>query len=265
MKKILLIITLIISLCLITGCGKTTTVESLDLSDLENRLDKLNDGTFYPSLIDTDSMEEFSSSLTYIYDFEYEELFGIDNTLVSANESSIKYNSDTKQLLAIIKPTESDVDIKKSMDSFCDKLESCLVTEYEGYLIYISSDDNKAVLENIKNTKAKIFNNMLALDDELFESTTGISPDMVDEYLMKMPMMMTSSSTYIIVKPKAENYDEVKSLLDKYMESLESTWEMYLPDQYDLVKNRLELSYGDYLIYVVSSDNDLVENEITKG
>lgn len=34
--------------------------------------------------------------------------------------------------------------------------------------------------------------------------------------------------------------------------------ETYLPEQYELVKNRLEKEYGDYLIYIVSSNNDLV-------
>lgn len=266
MKKNLLISTLIFSLCLITGCSKEENT-SLDLQKLEVKIDELNDGVFKPVLVDADSMEEFTSSLNYIYDFEYEKLFDLDSDLVTESDSSVKYNSETKELLAIIKAADEDNDeeIKSSMEAFCNKLNSCLITEFNGYLIYISSSDNDGVLEKIKNTNSKIFNNMMTFDDELFESTTGISTDLVEEYLMKVPMMMTSSSTYIIVKPTENGYDEVKKLLDEYMKTLESTWQMYLPDQYDLVKNRLVKEYGDYLIYIISSDNELVYNAVVES
>ena len=46
------------------------------------------------------------------------------------------------------------------------------------------------------------------------------------------------------------------------MEKLEQQWQTYLPDQYELVKNRLEKEYGEYLIYIISTDNDLVFKEI---
>ena len=37
------------------------------------------------------------------------------------------------------------------------------------------------------------------------------------------------------------------------MTNLEEQWSTYLPDQYELVKNRLEEKYGDYLIYIISN------------
>lgn len=59
-----------------------------------------------------------------------------------------------------------------------------------------------------------------------------------------------------------EKKDVVKEKLDTYMTNLEEQWKTYLPDQYELVKNRLVKEYGDYLIYIVSSDNEAVFNEI---
>ena len=42
------------------------------------------------------------------------------------------------------------------------------------------------------------------------------------------------------------------------MDNLEEQWSTYLPDQYELVENRLEEEYGEYLIYIISNDNELV-------
>ena len=49
------------------------------------------------------------------------------------------------------------------------------------------------------------------------------------------------------------------------MKKLETQWETYLPDQYELVKNRKEVKIGDYLVYIVSNNNDLVFDTISKN
>ena len=102
----------------------------------------------------------------------------------------------------------------------------------------------------------------MEVKDEMLSTQFGIEKEMVEEYLIKMPMMITSSNTYIIVKPAEGKEKEVKEKLDTYMVNLEEQWKTYLPDQYELVKNRLFKDYGDYLIYIVSSDNEAVFNEI---
>ena len=53
------------------------------------------------------------------------------------------------------------------------------------------------------------------------------------------------------------------------MARLESTYEFYGPGQLKLVQDRKVKKIGDYLIYIVSTDNDLVfdtikNNEITE-
>lgn len=261
MKKNIIVITIVISLFVVTGCNKNDEVIKLDLDKIESSLTTLNDGKFSLTMVNPDVMEEYSDSLTYIYDFEYEEIFGLSSESIDINDSVIKYNKDNNDLLAIIKSSDNEA-VELSMDKFCS---DCLKEEWNGYLIYILSSDNDSVLEKIKNTTTPIFNEMMDADGEFFESTTGISEDLLEEYLMKVPMMMTSSATYIILNPVDENVDEVKSLMDEYMESLESTWEMYLPAQYDLVKSRLFEEYGEYLIYIISSDNELVLDAIKEN
>ena len=41
-----------------------------------------------------------------------------------------------------------------------------------------------------------------------------------------------------------------------YMKKLEDQWSNYLPDQFELVEDRLVEEYNGYLIYIVSSDNE---------
>ena len=46
------------------------------------------------------------------------------------------------------------------------------------------------------------------------------------------------------------------------MTASENQWEHYIPEQYELVKNRKVEKIGDYLVYIVSTDNNLVFNTI---
>lgn len=255
MQKKILMGALVAGVFTFTGCNKVEDL-SLNLNSIENKIVNLNDGVFSVQMVNTDIMEEYSEPLTYIYDFEYEELFNLDKTYVDSNDSVIKYNSETNELLAIINYIDKD-EVEKSMDEFCEELE-CTITEYENYLIYINSSDNDSVITDIKNSNTPIFNEMLKAEGEFFESTTKISEDDLEEYLMQIPAMMTSSATYIILNPKEGKEESVKQAMEEYMANLEKSWEMYLPDQYDLVKNRLEVEYGEYLIYIISSDNELV-------
>ena len=97
----------------------------------------------------------------------------------------------------------------------------------------------------------------------LEEALTGVKVDDVDEFLVKNSVM-TQASSYFILKPTEGKKDAVKDAMDKYMETLEENWKTYLPDQYELVKNRLEEEYGDYLVYIISTDNELVYKTIKK-
>ena len=90
----------------------------------------------------------------------------------------------------------------------------------------------------------------------------GVKESWVEESLVMNSAIIVNSNLYFIIKPKKENSEDVQKAVDKYMVDLEEQWKTYLPDQYELVKNRLEEKYGDYLIYIISTDNDLVFDTI---
>ena len=90
------------------------------------------------------------------------------------------------------------------------------------------------------------------------ESFMDVKESWVSESLVMTPMMIVNSNLYIIVKPNKDNYQDVKNAIEDYLVKKEEEWKTYLPAQYELVKNRKFEKVGDYLVYVVSTDNDLV-------
>ena len=97
-----------------------------------------------------------------------------------------------------------------------------------------------------------------------FTKFLGINKDLVSEHLVGLPSFIISASQYVIIKPVSGKTKEVKDLMTKYMESVQEQWDTYLPAQAELVRNRLETQHGDYLIYIISQDNEQVINTIKK-
>ena len=166
----------------------------------------------------------------------------------------------------IIKPLDGKKDeIKKVIDKYMDSLkkdvkDKLAFEDYQDYLIYIIADNSKDLLAKVKECKNTLFNNLMDVED--LSETFDIDNKLVSEHLVKVPMMVINSNSVIILKPENGKTKEVKEKMNTYMEKLENQWKTYLPDQYDLVKNRLEKEYGNYLIYIISKDNDKVFNAI---
>ena len=112
------------------------------------------------------------------------------------------------------------------------------------------------------SSKSPVFSAMMDVPEEALEMTFGINPELVEEYTAKVPMMIVNSNMYLIVKPKEGKENEVKEAINTYMKNLEDQWSTYLPDQYELVKNRKEEKVGNYLVYIVSNDNEAVYKAI---
>jgi len=106
-----------------------------------------------------------------------------------------------------------------------------------------------------------LFNNMLEVD-----STTNviynIDLSLLEEYHICLPMIIVKSNLYIIAKPVAGKEAEASEMFDAFMANYEMQWQNYLPDQYQLVVNRVETNIDGYIIYIISTDNDAVMQAI---
>lgn len=268
MKKIVLCLTLIMAAIVLTACGKENV--SLNLEDLSSKLDNLK-GEEFDRFTAANIINEKIEGLKEIYDYEYDfkENFGLNSEDIEFY--TIAMNEDNMDMFLFIQPLEDKKnDVKLALDNYFSKLEknenqeiankakNKSYTQIGSYLVYIMTDNSSDILNSIKDSKENIFGALMEVNDETLESQFNINKSDVKEYLIKVPMMITSSNSYIIIKPVDGKKDEVKEKIDEYMTKLEKQWETYLPEQYELVKNRLEKEYGDYLIYIISSDNDLV-------
>lgn len=268
MKKIILCLTLIIATMMLTACGKENV--SLNLKDLSSKLDNLK-GEEFDRFTAANIINEKVDGLKDIYDYEYDfkENFGFDSEDIEFY--TIAMNEENMDMYLFLQPLkDKKEDVKNALDNYFSELENSdnqeiankaknkSYTQIGSYLVYIMTDNSSDILNSIKDSKENIFGALMEVNDETLESQFNINKSDVKEYLIKVPMMITSSNSYIIIKPVDGKKDEVKEKIDEYMTKLEKQWETYLPEQYELVKNRLEKEYGDYLIYIVSSNNDLV-------
>lgn len=258
MKKINLIIVMLLSL-LSTGCGNV----NLDLDKVSKKLDELNTNSFdLLAAVENIEMDEtYFENLVSAYDYDLEEM-GINKDIVE--NMAFRLDSENKPAYIIIKPVDGkNKELEKQIENYLEKFDDLkeLKSEYEGYLIYIFSKDAEEIIEIIKNSKSKVFGMLIDVGKEDLETLTGVKSNDVEEFLVKNSVM-TQASSYYILKPAKGKKEKVKETMDNYMETLEEQWKTYLPEQYELVKNRLEEEYGDYLIYVISSNNELVFNAI---
>ena len=268
MKKIVLCLTLIMAAIVLTACGKENV--SLNLKDLSSKLDNLK-GEEFDRFTAANIINEKVDGLKDIYDYEYDfrENFGFDSEDIEFY--TIAMNEENMDMYLFLQPLkDKKEDVKNALDNYFSELENSdnqeiankaknkSYTQIGSYLVYIMTDNSSDILNSIKDSKENIFGALMEVNDETLESQFNINKSDVKEYLIKVPMMITSSNSYIIIKPVDGKKDEVKEKIDEYMTKLEKQWETYLPEQYELVKNRLEKEYGDYLIYIVSSNNDLV-------
>lgn len=270
MKKSIFIILSLFAIVLLTGCGKV----DLDLGKVKESLTALKGEKIDSSIVYGEvNMNESYQNLEYIYEFDYEKYgFNIDDL----DEFSFGYDKNNKDFYVLFKAKEGkDKTVKKSVESFVEslkkdeenkdvlnKLENYKLENIDGYIVAVSVEDNDDLLKIIKDSKSPIFANMMEIPSESIEDVLGLKEEQVEEFLMATPMMIVRSDTYIIIKPSKGNKKIVEEKVEEYMTNLEKQWETYLPEQYELVKNRLEKKLGDYLIYVVSNDNDLVYKTI---
>jgi len=271
MRKSIFIILSLITIFLLTGCGKV----NLDLGKVKTSIEELQDEKIDVSLVYGEvNMNEKYQELEYVYNESDYKKFGFN--MSDLEEYSFAYNKENKDFYIVFKTkTNKEKDVKNSIEAFVNKLktnetndeirnklDNYELKEKDGCIIAVAVSDNEELLKIIESCKNPIFANVMDVPVESIEDILEIKQDQVEEFLMGIPMMVVKSNTYIIVKPSEGNKTVVKEKIEQYLTNLEKQWETYLPDQYELVKNRLEKELGDYLIYVVSIDNDLVYETI---
>lgn len=267
----------------LTGCGSKI---NLDLGKVEEKVDALTSDKISMGGMTSNILEANVYPENMVDLFSLEEI-GIDQELVGGqfliSWEALDNAKDENSVLSyvVLEPVEGKMEeVKKQLDTFYEQLlatyqakedetskknvtllKNRMVKEQDGFLISIVSEDNQKVMNAILKSKAPIFGMLQKIDKDGLE-TLGLKEEDLDEYLIKTPMMIVSASGYYVVKPAKGKEAEVKKAMDEYMKKQEEQWATYLPDQHELAKNRKETKVGDYLVYIVSQDNDKVLKEM---
>lgn len=101
---------------------------------------------------------------------------------------------------------------------------------------------------------------MAEFDDETLEMVYGIKADQVDAYYVSMAMMNVHCEEVAIFEVSNETQKEaVKTAIDNRLAALNATWEHYLADQYEKVKNATVLEDENTIILIVSGYNEEIQ------
>jgi len=117
---------------------------------------------------------------------------------------------------------------------------------------------------NTKLGETELFSKTEKIDISYIENKYGLDSKGIEEYSIYMARTSMSSSMYAIFKVSDDKVKEriESTFIDKYVHSWTDI--VYEPEEAELVNNMHSEKYGDYLIYIISSDNNKVIN-IIKG
>ncbi len=289
MKKIVILCFMVCSilfLALFSGCGvydkidlekaskeiATLKTRVLDLTKIKEVIEK--DSPNFGTLEDIE-FDHLSINSEYILK-ESEYLFRQEKTEVNSIPLTsyiiVKPAEDKKELL------EDQIELyyKGLLEQYSEKeeaneetkehLKNVMKKEFEGYLIYILSNDNENVWKKIEeNAHSLLFENTKEAKMEDF----GIRSNDAKEFKAVVSNQSSDVNFYLIVRPKNGKADNIKKAMDQYMKDLDKKWSTYLPDEYERLKNHMDTEVGSYLIYIVSKDNPLVlktiKDAVVKG
>ena len=121
----------------------------------------------------------------------------------------------------------------------------------------------KGIMDAIRRNDEYQLPMSMDVDDTVLVDTYGLSSDLVKDYAIFMPAMNVHATEIILVEAQDGKLDEVRKALDKRMETVEQTWSTYLPEQYELVKNRKTLEEGNVIAIVIADQADAILQEIS--
>lgn len=136
-------------------------------------------------------------------------------------------------------------------------------------LFFTCACDNRSAnisnldLEGASTSLDEKYTNMSDMNTNELQVIYGLDVSLAEEYKIKSSIL-ANGNFYAIIKVNAENRDEVKEQMDNLFSTLETQSNLYSPEAVNLIKKHLETSIGNYLIYIVSNDNDEFY-EIVKG
>ena len=142
-------------------------------------------------------------------------------------------------------------------------------------LLVFTGCGEKEVVLDLEKVEIELNNLEITEDEErvkLFENNTKMSNDAIEgrqidtnlfeEILFSMDTTSNTANIYIIALPKEGNEEKCDEQIDSYLDKYKDNVEMYNPEEARKIEDRLEETYGNYYIYIISKDNALALDKI---
>jgi len=100
---------------------------------------------------------------------------------------------------------------------------------------------------------------LMELDDEMLRDFYGMDPAWLTAYSCNVPMMNVHATEIFVAHVKDGQMENVKAAIEARKASLDATWAMYLPAQYELVKNSITLEQDGYILFAVTELTDSIQ------
>lgn len=251
---------LIVLICIMSINLIKPEIQSINLENISKEIDQLKTLKFEISNTNKiiDESKAYKSTLKEYYEYDFSD-FGLQRSWL--DEFKIYYHEKNKQLFMVFKPNlDKASDVTNAIEKFLkDKKITATKEEYDGYIFYISSNDDKKVISKIKQSQVKVFDILQELNKEEIKEKYGIDSNLYKEYKVKTAMIIKSDVTeYLLFYPKNQvSAKEIEKAMDKYYQEKEEKWAGN-EENLNLIKNKYTGNYNGYLVYIVSKDNDLV-------
>lgn len=102
------------------------------------------------------------------------------------------------------------------------------------------------------------FSKMNAITDEEASAKFLIDKSKIKNIIGREPIVHTKSGMYVVIETDLDNIQDVRLALESYGSEYEEQWKTYLPDQYELVKNREIGVKGNYVYMIVSESPEKI-------
>lgn len=97
-------------------------------------------------------------------------------------------------------------------------------------------------------------------EDEYFIDKLKLDKNLLEAGYAIAAMMNVNSDEIIVLQAKdSSNVQALKEALESELDAQVQTWEQYLPDQYEKVKNNIIKTKGNYLIYITYDQPEKIE------
>ena len=135
--------------------------------------------------------------------------------------------------------------------------------------VYVFTGENKGNDLDLQQLNTSLsekapFNEMATMDvtTEELSMLFEINPEDVNSVIGKIPLMNVHASMYVVIEAKEDTVDTVKEKVEQYAQAQETQWQMYLPEQYELVKQRKQGTIGNYVYLIIAESATELENLI---